>query len=55
MRKTNPQIANKLFISQYTVNTHEKNILRKTFCKGTADLAIFALTAGEGNTVLVKK
>ena len=52
---TSAQIADKLFISQHTVNTHRKNILRKTFCKGTADLAIFALTAGEGNGVAVKK
>jgi DNA-binding CsgD family transcriptional regulator len=52
---TSAQIADKLFISQHTVNTHRKNILRKTFCKGTADLAIFALTAGEGNAVLAKK
>jgi len=52
---TSAQIADKLFISQHTVNTHRKNILRKTFCKGTADLAIFALTAGEGNAVAVKK
>lgn len=52
---TSAQIADKLFISQHTVNTHRKNILRKTYCKGTADLAIFALTAGEGNTVLIKK
>lgn len=51
---TSAQIADKLFISQHTVNTHRKNILRKTFCKGTADLAIFALTAGETNTVAVK-
>lgn len=43
---TSAQIADKLFISQHTVNTHRKNILKKTFCKGTADLAIFALTAG---------
>lgn len=52
---TSAQIADKLFISQHTVNTHRKNILRKTFCKGTADLAIFALTAGEGNTVSERK
>ena len=52
---TSAQIAEKLFISQHTVNTHRKNILRKTFCKGTADLAIFALTAGEGNAVIAKK
>jgi DNA-binding CsgD family transcriptional regulator len=43
---TSAQIAEKLCISQHTVNTHRKNILRKTFCKGTADLAIFALTNG---------
>lgn len=50
---TSAQIAEKLFISQHTVNTHRKNILRKTFCKGTADLAIFALT-GEGNAAVRK-
>ncbi len=43
---TSAQIADKLCISQHTVNTHRKNILRKTFCKGTAELAIFALTTG---------
>lgn len=52
---TSAQIAEKLFISRHTVNTHRKNILRKTFCKGTADLAIFAMTAGEGAAVAVKK
>ena len=44
---TSVQIADKLCISQHTVNTHRKNILRKTFSKTTADLAIFALTSGE--------
>lgn len=51
---TSAQIADKLFISQHTVNTHRKNILRKTFCKGAADLAIFALTSGETNVPVVK-
>ncbi|WP_018342339.1 helix-turn-helix domain-containing protein [Cytophaga aurantiaca] len=51
---TSAQIAEKLFISQHTVNTHRKNILRKTFCKGTADLAIFALTAKEETLAAIK-
>lgn len=39
---TSQQIAEKLFISLHTVSTHRKNILRKTFCKGTAELAAYA-------------
>lgn len=41
---TNARIAEQLFISIHTVQTHRKNILRKTCCKGTAELAAFALT-----------
>lgn len=43
MGMTSAQIADRLCISQHTVNTHRKNILKKTFCKGTADLTIFAM------------
>jgi DNA-binding CsgD family transcriptional regulator len=43
MGMTSAQISDRLCISQHTVNTHRKNILKKTFCKGTADLTIFAM------------
>ncbi|MDB5255439.1 MAG: hypothetical protein JWM14_134 [Chitinophagaceae bacterium] len=40
------QIAEKLFISPYTVLTHRRNILQKTQCKGTAQLTKFAFVKG---------
>lgn len=40
---TNSEIADKLFITLNTVQTHRKNILRKTSCKGTAELTQLAL------------
>jgi DNA-binding CsgD family transcriptional regulator len=43
---TNKQIANKLFISLNTVQTHRKSILRKTKCNGTAELTNFAFARG---------
>lgn len=43
---TNNQIAQKLFISLNTVQTHRKNILRKTKCNGTAELTNFAFVRG---------
>ena len=36
---TSKEIAEKLFISIQTVNTHRKNILKKTNCKGSIELA----------------
>lgn len=39
-------IADKLFISAHTVNTHRKNMLEKTNAKNTADLLKFACTNG---------
>jgi DNA-binding NarL/FixJ family response regulator len=38
---TNRQIANRLFISERTVETHRKNIYRKTNTKGEASLVLF--------------
>lgn len=38
---TNRQIANRLFISERTVETHRKNIYRKTNIKGEASLVQF--------------
>lgn len=43
---SNKQIADKLFISLNTVQTHRKNILKKTGCKGTAELTNFAFSRG---------
>lgn len=40
---SNPEIAQKLFLSVETVNTHRKNILQKTGVKNTAGLVRFAL------------
>ena len=43
---TNAQIGEKLFISLATVQTHRKNILKKTQCKGTAELTRLAFSRG---------
>jgi DNA-binding CsgD family transcriptional regulator len=43
---TNKQIADKLFISLNTVQTHRKNIMKKTKCSGTADLINFTFARG---------
>ena len=43
---TNPQIAETLFISERTVETHRKNIFRKTGIKGVVGLVKFALDKG---------
>ncbi len=39
-------IANKLFLSSSTVNTHRRNILDKTFCKNTIELAVKVVSEG---------
>lgn len=43
---TNPDIAEKLFLSTETVNSHRKNILRKLDVKNTAGLVKYALQHG---------
>lgn len=43
---TNKQIAYQLSISVNTVQTHRKNIMKKTKCTGTAELINFAFSRG---------
>jgi DNA-binding NarL/FixJ family response regulator len=40
---TNKEIANQLFLSELTVNTHRKNAMHKLEIKNTAGLVKFAL------------
>lgn len=40
---TNPQIAEKIFLSQFTVDTHRKNLLAKLNVRNTATLIKFAV------------
>jgi DNA-binding NarL/FixJ family response regulator len=40
---TNPQIAEKLFLSQFTIDSHRKNLLAKLNVKNTATLIKFAV------------
>lgn len=40
---TNKEIADKLFLSSHTVNTHRKNIMHKLRLKNTAGIVIYAL------------
>ncbi|MAM30547.1 MAG: hypothetical protein CMC13_16140 [Flavobacteriaceae bacterium] len=43
---TSKEIAEKLYISPHTVNTHRKNILQKAQCANTADLITFCQKVG---------
>jgi DNA-binding CsgD family transcriptional regulator len=43
---TNRQLAEKLFISLNTVQTHRKSIMKKTQCTGIAELTNFAFSRG---------
>lgn len=40
---TNKEIAEKLFLSSHTVNTHRKNLMQKLGLKNTAGIVIYAL------------
>ena len=40
---TNPQIAEKLFVSPFTVDSHRKNLIAKLNVKNTAMLIRFAV------------
>jgi DNA-binding CsgD family transcriptional regulator len=44
--KTSEEIALILFISKHTVNSHRKNILRKSNCKTNSELIVKAITDG---------
>lgn len=43
---SNPEMAEKLFISQRTVETHKRNLLQKTGCKNIAGLVMYAVERG---------
>jgi len=42
---TNQQIAEKLFLSSHTINTHRKNIMAKLGVKNTAGIVMYAIKA----------
>ncbi len=44
--KTSKEIAEELYISKYTVDTHRKNILEKTGLHKTSELVVFARENG---------
>jgi DNA-binding NarL/FixJ family response regulator len=43
---TNVQIADKLFLSNHTVNTHRKNIMQKLGVNNTASMVMYAVKSG---------
>jgi DNA-binding CsgD family transcriptional regulator len=40
---TNQQIAEQLFLSNHTINTHRKNIMAKLGVKNTAGIVMYAV------------
>ena len=43
---TNNEIADKIFVSPRTVDTHRRNLLQKIGAKNTAGLVRFAMNSG---------
>ncbi len=43
---TSRKIADKLFISPHTVQTHRKNIMRKLKVNSVSELVVYAMEAG---------
>lgn len=44
--KNNEQVADEMFLSNHTINTYRKRILKKLKCSNTADLVVFAMRNG---------
>jgi DNA-binding CsgD family transcriptional regulator len=44
--KTSKEIANQLHISQHTVQTHRKNIMRKLKVNSVSELTLYAVNTG---------
>ncbi len=44
--KSSKKIAEELFVSIHTINTHRKNISKKIGAKGTSDIVLFAVNEG---------
>jgi len=43
---TSKQMAEKLFLSTHTINTHRKNIMKKIGVKGASEVIVFAMNEG---------
>ena len=41
--KSNPEIADELYVSVRTVEAHKRNLIEKTGCKNVAGLVLYAI------------